>query len=1296
MQRLDRLARWWLRWSISILVLMLAGVAVVFGLSRAQWLPKPHVLTIMPADSSNDVPLQTPLVIDFSMPMDRTSVERALQIDPPLAGTWTWQNRRRATFTPETGLTPATTYTLQLSRAARSLLNQQLPAPSVVTFRAVSTPNVILRQPAPNSTIRSDEPLVLRFDRAMIQTTEIGMRGLPELTIQPTATLNVQWLDQQTVLVDADWQPTMRYTATIRQLRDPLGTPLDVPAWTFTIAAPTPTNANQTLSLDPNEAIPLAFDQMLTAPEIAWIEQNLDITPPISPTWELDGDMQTLLLTAQWQAGVSYSATLPLSRTATWYWQIDTPLNVIGSVPGKSGSIAATGSVRLVFDAEPNPQTLRDQLKLEPPIDQFQVNVTGKQATVQGNFSNSTAYTLTLQGAVPFVLPFKTSGDPRHVRLADGQAWSAWQPTQPINLKLTWSDVQRVDVAAYQLDRALLTTALLDPAQQFDVRRYGLAPVQTWQFGQSLGSQTLIFSRTLDGANLAGGYIVQASTPSGLFAQHVVVVSPYHTHFAADTNTAHAWIMDTRTNQPAPNLALTLLHNGSQIAAGTTAADGTATFAVSAGDTLWLIGGDATTPIVATTSVIKHAPNLPAHVQAMLDRNVYVSGDQLRVAGVIDWLTTAPQSPTLGLTLYTADTNAALQTQTLTLNGATFNATMQPPAGLAAGNYELRVSFNRQTLATIPFAIADDWVPLIQIDTPSYHQPSTPLYADVRLFTPDSTPAALAKARWRLLDANSSMIANGEMRSDLFGVAPISVPNFAGSGRLIIEFNGVQAERVIVPTQRSIRLQSSTGLTTPRSSIALTATVTDNGAPVANAPVALTIAGSATPQTLNGRTDATGRWTGRWQVPASGQYMLTASSDATRSNTVQVWAGSRGFVGWKATPFQLVAQFDQTTRMIRVLPTANSSQATAHVSWFAPNVNGRFSQSWNAGELLTWTLPVSATGEVSINASLYDAATQQFVMAQTSINIEPAASRLGMMMTPNGLQIESEPRQTAQIQLAVREINQAQTGTWLTQAMPNGRATIPLNLPPSFYGWEVQALAVGDAGIAQTGMLLPPQPTPMIDLLVADQMTLNDILTATVRVRSWNGAGTATVSVTTSTNLQAQAVPVSVVLNSDGVGSATFSIKPIMVGMATINVQIQTTNQIATIEHELTIVPAIMQPDSKTAAPLYILVQPALREFEPATQQLWTVTLVVVEPLDGATLDLPFPAGLNIESVDSGDVVIDTLGIRINRSFATGVYNVRVHTRAAYPGDFWWNAPDLRANDQPVAVRFTPTRLKIQ
>ncbi len=82
----------------------------------------PTVVATLPAHDEERYRILDPVVIDFSRPMDRTSVETALSISPHVAGSFGWTaNDTRLTFRPDS-LLPETDYTFRIDETARGAL----------------------------------------------------------------------------------------------------------------------------------------------------------------------------------------------------------------------------------------------------------------------------------------------------------------------------------------------------------------------------------------------------------------------------------------------------------------------------------------------------------------------------------------------------------------------------------------------------------------------------------------------------------------------------------------------------------------------------------------------------------------------------------------------------------------------------------------------------------------------------------------------------------------------------------------------------------------------------------------------------------------------------------------------------------------------------------------------------------------------------------------------------------------------------------------------------------------------
>lgn len=129
----------------------------------------PKITTILPADNSVNIPLNSDIVITFNVPVDRQSVQESFVFLSE--GNWTWYNDNEAIFTPDS-LEPSTEYFVEINylMSQEGLTNNNQFRSS---FNTTSTPSYIIE-----GEVRSNEgPLtdvLLTLDDFEAETDEYG------------------------------------------------------------------------------------------------------------------------------------------------------------------------------------------------------------------------------------------------------------------------------------------------------------------------------------------------------------------------------------------------------------------------------------------------------------------------------------------------------------------------------------------------------------------------------------------------------------------------------------------------------------------------------------------------------------------------------------------------------------------------------------------------------------------------------------------------------------------------------------------------------------------------------------------------------------------------------------------------------------------------------------------------------------------------------------------------------------------------------------------------------------------
>jgi hypothetical protein len=122
---------------VAALVALAIGMPIVMQRVRPLRQERAKVITIYPPDRAIGVPLDANLMLTFSWPMERTSVEAAIHITPEMPLIFSWQGET-LTMAPFTDWRPATMYTLTVASTTHDVSGVSLGEPFVLCFETAT------------------------------------------------------------------------------------------------------------------------------------------------------------------------------------------------------------------------------------------------------------------------------------------------------------------------------------------------------------------------------------------------------------------------------------------------------------------------------------------------------------------------------------------------------------------------------------------------------------------------------------------------------------------------------------------------------------------------------------------------------------------------------------------------------------------------------------------------------------------------------------------------------------------------------------------------------------------------------------------------------------------------------------------------------------------------------------------------------------------------------------------------------------------------------------------------------
>ncbi len=669
-------------WTIGLAVavtLLALAFAARFLVPQTGWSERPTVVSIVPADGTSDVLPASSIRFSFSQPMNRRSVQTALQIQPAEAGqgSFTWLNQGRdLVFTPDRELQAGQTYTVTLRHTAQDRWWRPLAAPLRLAFRTVEPPVILAAFPNGNN-VATDTAVALVFNQAMVPDDALGRpAAMDALRFDPPFATRSSWIANDTLLVQPlqALQPDTTYHAELAAtLQDARGTELGRDFdWRWHTRAPQLLNRSPppgAQRVAPDQPLVLTLSQPLP---LNTIRQALRIQPATAGRLETATTIsgtQVLTFTAEpnWQAGDSYqvafsAAELPGGTDPSgWRFTVEPQPALLGQFPGQDQVLPRGQSLRLIFNTPIDEASLRAGLRLDPPVDQLDIRLNESEARILADLQASSTYTLTIaaditsRNGTPLaresLLRFRTAAAAPQLQLPalDGRVLRL-PPGPAPELLIEHTNLSSLQLSLFELDEPTLVRALnfsADEWRNFAPDRYGRRLLRLWRVEldsppDQAARSALPIEAVPGSAPAPGSYYLRITTPEGPRADLVLLVSPTSLALLQSENHLLIWAFDEQNGRPVADLPLTLYRGAAVVERGRSNADGLWQLRVPAGnrDVPFLAIAGGSTPSLVTSQAIAAATPNPAtseHYRGLLfaNRNQYLPGDTINAHGFI-------------------------------------------------------------------------------------------------------------------------------------------------------------------------------------------------------------------------------------------------------------------------------------------------------------------------------------------------------------------------------------------------------------------------------------------------------------------------------------------------------------------------------------------------------------------------------------------------------------------------------------------------------------------------------------
>ena len=543
----------------------------------------------------------------FNQPMERASVQDALQSIPVTAGSFKWTNDATVVFTPDQPLPAGSSLQVSFSTKARAASGLAMSAPVDVPFKVSNGFQVADQLPKPGAAnVSPTSAVVVTFTRPI---TALGAdpKSLPAaFSLEPAAQGRGEWLNTSTYIFYPE-PPLLGGSEYSVRLNTGLGAadgstwasgskPAD---WKFKTAAPLMTalspDVKNPVALD--AGFSLTFNQSMDAASVQQaltLKENGGAGVEGKYSWNETGTQVTFQPVQLLKRSVKYTLALAgkaqarggsaLGKDASWNYTAMPDFGVKSSEPSNGGTLSQYGGIRIQFTTPLAKQNLYEKITFNPPLADASITnyAAGTDVYISFVFTPRTEYTLTLQPGLqdkwgqalkePVVLHFTSPAPVSSLALAESSSTGVLFIT-PSDAALAGraTNIKTIRVGYAGLSAAeFARMATISGYER--ISRYSGPKLTNFDKTVSLPrDQNVAVDIPLTAAGKAlpsGLYFYQIQSPEvtdksvQAITGQLVVVSRVHLALKLSQNQLTAWAVNLEDQQPLKGAALTVYTSG--------------------------------------------------------------------------------------------------------------------------------------------------------------------------------------------------------------------------------------------------------------------------------------------------------------------------------------------------------------------------------------------------------------------------------------------------------------------------------------------------------------------------------------------------------------------------------------------------------------------------------------------------------------------------------------------------------------------------------------------------------------